>query len=370
MDSCSIVTCCNSRSMVKPGYLVLQSGQVFGGQFGGHQPVMGEVVFNTSHSGYEEIMTDPSYYQQIVVMTSPMQGNYGSYPASWESERYQAQGFICLELQNSIRDHAFLEQLKKQNKGIMTELDTRALTHTLREQGTTWGVMLSALDSKEAVLAAQEYFKKIPNIDKDWVYAVSTKQISMLPGGNPTGPRVGLLDFGVKHNIIREVQKRASQVIIFPARTSELIIQAHQLQALVLSNGPGNPEDVQVAPQTIKSLIGKLPIMAICMGHQLLARALGGQTYKLKFGHRGSNHPIKDEVLKCIYMASHNHGYAVEAKSLPLTVKVSMHNLNDQTVAGFMSISDKLLSVQYHPESCPGPTDSRELFDYFFKELI
>lgn len=354
---------------MKAGYLVLQSGQIFNGQFWGEQPVLGEVVFNTSHSGYEEIMTDPSYHQQIVVMTSPMQGNYGSDPTTWESNCYQAQGFICLELQMSMRDQAFAQQLKEQKKGVMTEIDTRALTHTLREQGTTWGVMLNALDQKQASQLAQKYFEQIKKIDPDWVYAVSAKQISMLPGEKPSGPRVGVLDFGVKKNIIREVQKRSSQVVVFPSRTSDMTIQAHQLDALVLSNGPGNPEDVQVAPITIKALIGKLPIMAICMGHQLLARALGGQTYKLKFGHRGGNHPIKDEVLNRIYMASHNHGYAVEAASLPSQINISMYNLNDQTVAGFTSVADKLLSVQYHPESCPGPTESYELFDYFFKEL-
>lgn len=351
------------------GYLVLQSGQVFNGQYYGDQPVLGEVVFNTSHSGYEEIMTDPSYYQQIIVMTSPMQGNYGSDSLLWESSGYQAQGFICLELQRSVRDQAFAEQLRQQQKGLMTELDTRALTHTLREQGTTWGVMLKANEKVQAKQLAQKYFEQIKKIDPDWVYAVSTKQISMLAGDCVSGPRVGILDFGVKKNIIREVQKRSSQVVLFPARTSELIIQAHQLDALILSNGPGNPEDVQVAPATIRALLGKLPLMAICMGHQLLARALGGQTYKLKFGHRGGNHPIKDDLLNRIYMASHNHGYAVEEASLPSHIKVSMYNLNDQTVAGFVSQKDKLLSVQYHPESCPGPTESHELFDYFFKEF-
>lgn len=352
------------------GYLVLENGECFQGQQPFESDCWGEVVFNTTHSGYEEVVTDPSYYQQIVVMTAPMQGNYGVTANVWESSKLQAKGFVCLRLQQTQRDQEFLSHLHEQGLGVMTGVNTRALTLRLRDQGTTWGALVKAPSPEVAIEKSKELLKERQSLDPDWVHAVSRSEIDVLKGEKKNGLRVGVLDFGVKQNILRETLKHCESVVVFPARTPAGVIEGHRVKALVLTNGPGNPEDVQVAPQTISHFIGKLPIFGICMGHQLLARSLGAKTYRLKFGHRGANHPIKDELLNRIYVASHNHGYAVDPKSLPSEVKVTQTNLNDGTVAGIHWAEKKLLSVQYHPESCPGPVEARQLFNYFFEEML
>jgi len=354
---------------LKSGYLVLEDGFIVSGNFLGENEVLGEVVFNTSASGYEEVVTDPSYYNQIVVFTSPMIGNYGVDLSHWESSCYQARGVVCLEMQNSNRDNFFLTQLKNQGLGVLAKVDTRKLTLHLRDRGTLWGALVQAQSQSEAKAKAVEMIESKDKLPKDWVYQVTRKTIEVLNGAKPEGPRIGVLDFGVKNNILRLVQAQSSSVIVFPSRTSASVIEAHNLDGLVLSNGPGDPMDVQESHQIIANFIGQKPILAICMGHQLLARALGAKTYRLKFGHRGVNHPIQDHLLDRIYVASHNHGYAVDEKTLPPEARVTMKNLNDNTVAGFVLINKKVISVQYHPESCPGPFEARALFDYFFKEI-
>ena len=352
------------------GFLVFEDGTCFAGQMPVAQDVWGEVVFNTSHGGYEEILTDPSYYRQIVVLTAPMQGNYGSQPENWESNCYQAQGLVCLELQKSMRDSQVLKQCQEQGRAILTEVDTRAITLKIREAGAPWGALVAADTPEQAQQKMKELLQQREVLPKDWVYQVSRKQIEMLPGFHPQGPKVGILDFGVKNNIVREVQKRSSQVVVFPARTQSLVLEAHQLQALVLSNGPGNPEDVEAVVENLRGWLGRWPIFAICMGHQLLARALGAQTFRLKFGHRGGNHPIQDLLLNQIYMAAHNHGYAVDPDTLPEGVRPIMYNLNDRTLAGFQDVNRRFLSVQFHPEGAPGPAEPNVLFDYFFKQVV
>lgn len=352
------------------GFLVLEDGFCIPGNFIGARETIGEVVFNTSPSGYEEIVSDPSYYNQIIVYTSPMIGNYGVKRDQWESVRYQARGVICLNLQNSPRDCEFLTELKKQGLAVLSDLDTRRLTLYLRDRGTVWGAIVQESDESRALAKAKVLLKDKVTLSRDWVFDVSRKNIEVLPGREPKGPRIGVLDFGVKSNILRLAQKESSSVVVFPARTPASVIEAHNLQGLILSNGPGDPNEVQESHIVIQDLIGKIPMLAICMGHQLLARALGASTYKLKFGHRGANHPIQDLVLNQIYVASHNHGYAVDEGSLPVEAQVRMKNLNDGTVAGFIMPEQKILSVQYHPESCPGPVEARGLFSYFFKEMI
>lgn len=350
-------------------FLVLESGEVFQGQWHGGQDRAGEVVFNTSHSGYEEIATDPSYFSQIVVMTAPMQGNYSNEDQVWESRKIWIEGFICLQVQESKRDRGWINTLVKNNVPVVSELDTRQLVLRLR-RGTPWGALVQSDSKEEAVAKANQLISQKKKIEKDWVWLTSRKEKETRTGENFVGPRIAVLDFGSKENILRELAHHSRELHIFPSRASENEILSCQPDAIMLTNGPGDPADVQTATQTVRQLIGKKPIFGICMGHQILALALGAKTYKLKFGHRGSNHPIRDELLKKIYVSSQNHGYAVDAETLPKDVLVTHRNLNDGTVAGFYSKEKKCLGIQYHPEACPGPHEARELFQYFITKVV
>lgn len=352
------------------GYLVLESGEIYTGEWQGGTDRAGEVVFNTSHSGYEEIATDPSYFSQIVVLTAPMQGNYGVEDDVWESRQLWIDGFICLEIQDSERDQAWKRRLTDNGIPLLTEIDTRALALRLRQGGTPWGALVQAQDQTAAIAKAQALIAQKKTLDKDWVYIASRKEPEVRRGDNMVGPRVAVLDFGSKENILRELQHRCSEIKIFNSRTSVQDILAYNPDGIMLTNGPGDPADVKVAIGTVRELLGVKPIFGICMGHQILGLALGAKTYKLKFGHRGSNHPIRDTVLNQIYVTSQNHGYAVEESTLPSDVKVTHVNLNDGTVAGFYSEKRKCLGIQYHPESCPGPHEASGLFSYFVERMI
>ncbi len=351
------------------GYLVLESGLAFKGHWLSGEEKAGEVVFNTSHSGYEEIATDPSYYNQIMVFTHTMQGNYGANDDVWESEGIHLSGVACLEMQNSELNNHWLEKLNKHKVPVISELDTRKIVLHLREQGTLWGACVQAKDEAEAVLKANGLIETTKSQDEDWVYQMSTKETYDVKGDSRNGPKVAVLDFGTKKNIIRELQERCSQIRVFNSRTPAQEVLDWRPNGIMLSNGPGDPSKVQVVAETVERLLGSLPIFGICMGHQILCQALGGSTYKLKFGHRGGNHPIKDEILNLIYMTSQNHGYAVRQESLPNGVNISHTNLNDQTVSGIACPSKKCFSVQFHPESHPGPRESVVLFDYFVEQL-
>ncbi len=355
------------------GYLVLENGEVYEGQFPASRekikPRIGEVVFNTSHSGYEEIATDPSYFNQIVVMTAPMMGNYGSNKNIWESKKFWIEGFVCLEIQNSVRENTWVSQLQAQQIPALTGIDTRKLVFSLREKGTTWGAILAADNEKDAREMAQELLKnKIK--EKDWVYLASRKSVEKIVGNKPSGPRLAVLDFGTKSNILRLCAERASELTVFPSRTDAAEILKGKFDALILTNGPGDPADVVKAPYTVKDLIGKIPIFGICMGHQILGIAAGAKTTKLKYGHRGSNHPIEDKLLRKIYVTSQNHGYVISKESLHAEMEVSHINLNDQSIAGVFNLKKKYLGVQFHPEACPGPRDSQGLFDYFMENFL
>lgn len=354
-------------------FLVLQDGDAFEGQSLPEQTPFpekaGEVVFNTSHSGYEEIATDPSYFSQIIVMTAPMMGNYGVDKNVWESNQLWIQGFVCVQMQNSKHENSWAKRLIENKVPVISEVDTRKLVLKLRSQGTPWGAVVQADSLETAKTKAFALIEKQKNIEMDWVYLASRKAIEDRKGLNPKGPRVAVLDFGAKENIIRELIARCSAVRIFPSRTSAVTIQDWNPDSLMLTNGPGDPAEVKIAPATIQHFVGKLPIFGICMGHQVLALALGAKTYKLKFGHRGANHPIKDEILNKIYMSSQNHGYAVEDKTLPSDVVITHRNLNDGTVAGFYSKKLNVLGIQYHPESHPGPHEATQLFDFFIKDM-
>lgn len=354
---------------MKQGYCVLETGEVYSGQWLGGQPRAGEVVFNTSHSGYEEIATDPSYFTQIVVMTAPMMGNYGVDRKFWESNRLWIQGFVCVQMQAGSRDQAWLERLREYKIPILSELDTRSLVLRLRQGGTPWGALVQASGEAEAFEIAKPLIHAEKQKDKDWVFAASTKSFQERVGENPKGPRIALMDFGCKENIIRELLPYVSEVGVFPSRTSFDKIKSWNPDRVMLSNGPGDPADVQAAVETVRQMIGWKPMMGICMGHQILCLALGAKTYKLKFGHRGSNHPVRDDLLNKIYVTSQNHGYAVDSGTLPSFVKVTQVNLNDQTVSGIMSAEKRIMGIQYHPESHPGPHEAQALFSYFVEQL-
>lgn len=351
------------------GFLILEDGQAFQGEWKGGEPKGGEVVFNTSHSGYEEMATDPSYFSQILVATATQQGNYGVDREFWESKDYHIRGFIALEVQETARDRSWMQALIDKGIPVVTGLDTRALVLHLRKNGTLWGACVPAETAEQAKEKASPVIEKAKSISKDWCALVTSDKPTDHSGKKKNGPKMALIDYGCKTNILREALQRASIVRVFPCGTAADEIMAWSPQAVLLSNGPGDPDDVKNAPEVIGKLLGKVPVFGICMGHQLLAKALGAKVYRLRFGHRGSNHPIKDLRTGAIYMTSQNHGYAVDAQSLPPGVVVTHTNLNDNTVAGIACPSKNAASVQFHPESHPGPHEARDLFDSFVKDL-
>ena len=351
-------------------FLVLETGESYEGLWHGGENRAGEVVFNTSHSGYEEIATDPSYFSQIVVMTAPMQGNYSTDSRVWESQKIWIEGFICLQMQDSVRDRGWLDRLLENKVPAVSEIDTRNLVLRLRQGGTPWGALVQCENKEQALLQAQSLIAQKKKIDKDWVWLASRKEKEVRRGESFVGPRIAVLDLGAKENILRELLFHSRELHIFPSRATPAEILSCEPDAVMLTNGPGDPADVQVAIQTVQSLIGKKPIFGICMGHQILALALGAKTYKLKFGHRGSYHPIRDELIGKTYVSSQNHGYAVNSETLPKETRITHRNLNDGTVAGFFCAEKKYLGIQYHPEACPGPHEARELFQHFMTRVM
>jgi carbamoyl-phosphate synthase small subunit len=288
----------------------------------------------------------------------------------WESKKLWIEGFISLQIQDSVRDQQWIQRLNQNQIPLLTEIDTRELVLRLRSGGTPWGALVQADTVETAKQLAATLIATKKNLEKDWVYLTSRKTNETRRGDFLGGPRVTVLDFGAKENILRELQKHCSELVILPCRATAAEVLATKCDFVMLTNGPGDPADVKVAPETIRALIGQKPVFGICMGHQVLALALGAKTYKLKFGHRGSNHPIKDDLLDQIYMTSQNHGYAVDAKTLPADAKVTQTNLNDGTVAGIYSEKHKYLGIQYHPEACPGPHEGANLFKFFIEKVL
>lgn len=356
------------------GYLILENGQTWSGQWHGNEQkqAIGEVVFNTSMLGYQEILTDPSYYQQIVVMTAPEQGNYGVAEAEMESERIWAQGFVCVNMNSAIQEGRgqLSSELNQYHVPALSQINTRQLTLHLREKGTPWGALVSEPDFLK--LGQEKILKLIADhknsIDSDWVYHVSQAAKSVHQGKGNKG-RVALLDYGYKKSILNQLLERFQEVAVYNSRTPATEILKWAPNGIVLSNGPGDPGEVQKAVGEIKSLLGKVPLFGICMGHQLLALAMGAKTYKLKFGHRGGNHPVQNFETGEIYMTSQNHGYAVSS-DLPADVVQSQINLYDKTLEGIESKKWKAWGVQYHPEAGPGPHDSRVLFNHFSSKIL
>jgi carbamoyl-phosphate synthase small subunit len=356
------------------GVLALEDGSIYEGlAFGGSGETTGEVVFNTSMTGYQEILTDPSYAGQIVVMTYPHIGNYGVNAQDYESDRPYLRGFVVRELSqiysNWRAQGGLANFLKRYNIIGLQGVDTRALTKRIRTQGAMRAVISTINFNKEELVAKA---KSTPGlVGVDLVSQVTTNKADVFSGNRVPRKKNGqlykvvALDFGIKANILKALAALGCRVHIVPAKTSYRDILAYDPDGVFLSNGPGDPAAVTYAIETVKKLIGKKPIFGICLGHQLLALALGGKTYKLKFGHHGANHPVKNLDNQKVEITAQNHGFAVDLDSLGAKVKLTHLNLNDQTVEGFKCLNYPAFAVQYHPEAGPGPHDSLYLFQEF-----
>lgn len=350
-------------------YLVLEDGSVYEGEnVGAFREAVSEIVFNTSMTGYLEVMTDPSYAGQAVVMTYPLIGNYGICYDDMESYRPWIDGLIVRELSevasNFRNEDSIQNFLIKNNIPCICGIDTRDLTKKLREHGTMNGFI--TVDSSFVVEKILQRIKEYSV--KGVVKRTSTKEIYSFPG---EGKRVVLIDFGAKKNIARQLQKRDCEVIVVPCDTKAKEILKLKPDGIMLSNGPGDPKENADIIEEIKKLYDTdIPIFAICLGHQLMALATGANTYKLRYGHRGGNHPVKDLETGRTYISSQNHGYAVDESTLDKNICVpAFVNVNDGTNEGLRYINKKIFTVQYHPEACPGPCDSSYLFDKFIKMM-
>ena len=353
----------------KPAILILEDGRHFDGfSLGKEGETSGEVCFNTGMSGYQEIITDPSYSGQIVAMTYPHIGNYGTNQHDVESSKIQVSGFIIKEetlIPSNFRSNESLRNYLKE-VGIVgiQGIDTRALTIHLRNKGMMNGI-ISTIDFDKTSLMKK--LNKVPQMSGlDLVKNVSTnKKYFYKSKQNSKNNKIVAIDFGIKTNILRLLNHYEFEIEVVPANTDAEEILNLNPDGIFLSNGPGDPSAVSYGISTIKKLIGKKPIFGICLGHQLLALALGAKTYKLKFGHHGINHPVKNLNKNTIEITSQNHGFAVDPDSLPNDTEITHINLNDNTLEGFKSDSNRAFCVQYHPESGPGPHDSRYLFKKF-----
>ena len=367
--------------------VALADGALFYGKaLGARGEAAGEVVFNTSMTGYQEIITDPSYAGQIVTMTYPEQGNYGVNPHDRESRRVFATGMIIRSLSPVVSNYRGTQDLESflADKGVVgiTEVDTRALVRHIRSVGAQPGCILSPAPSEEE---ARQRAKEAPTlVGQDLVAGVTTPEpyrwdepLQPLHTGdaapNQSGPspryRVVAYDFGVKNNILRHLVQRGCDVTVVSAYASAEEVMAYEPEGVFLSNGPGDPDAVRGVKDEVRKLVGKLPIFGICLGHQILGLAVGAETYKLKFGHRGGNHPVQHLRTKKVEITAQNHGFAIDWQSIPEGSEVTHVNLNDQTVAGLADESRLFYSVQYHPEASPGPHDAHYLFEPFVRMM-
>ncbi len=358
------------------GMLVLEDGQTFSGESLGHTGwTAGEVVFNTSMTGYQEVITDPSYRRQIVAMTYPLIGNYGVNNQDSESERAQVAGFVMREYchtPSNWRSSGSLHDYLRENKIVaLTGVDTRSLTRHIRTRGAMRAVIAAGDFTEQDML---EQARRFPGLaGSNLVDEVScTSPFTWTPDKSDPCPRfkVAAYDFGTKHNIFRLLSAAGCALRVFPSTTPAQDILAENPDGIFLSNGPGDPAAVPHIVAELKKLIGRKPIFGICFGHQLLGTAMGGVTYKLKFGHRGGNQPVKDLRTGRVLITAQNHGFCVDAGSLdPAVVKITHINLNDRTVEGLMHATLPVFCVQYHPEAAPGPHEAREHFLEFIKAM-
>jgi carbamoyl-phosphate synthase small subunit len=358
---------------MKKAILYLEDGTEFRGQsLAITGETAGEVVFNTAMTGYQEILTDPSYAGQIVVMTYPLIGNYGVNDEDVESDKVHVKGFVvkefCRRHSNYRATMSLIDYLDKNKILAIEGIDTRALTRHLRLHGAMKAIM-STEDFDPKVLEAK--LKAVPSmVGADWVKEVTTPKTYVWPAEGETRFKVAALDCGIKFNILRLLAKLHCEIHVFPANSSLEEIMKIQPDGLFLSNGPGDPAAVPYVIETTRKSFGQVPVFGICLGNQILGLALGGKTYKLKFGHHGANHPVRDSVHQRIGITSQNHGFCVDIKSLnPDEVEVIHTNLNDNTIEGLRHKKFPLCSIQYHPEAAPGPTDAQYLFNDFIKMM-
>ena len=346
-------------------FLILEDGHVFQGtSIGSTKEVISEIVFNTSMTGYLEVMTDPSYAGQAVCMTYPLIGNYGICYEDQESSRPWVDGFIVRELSripsNFRCEDTIQHFLEKNNIPGIAGIDTRALTKILREKGTMNGMITVNEDyNLDEIIPRLKAYTTGKVVEK-----VTCKEKYVLEGD---GPKVALMDFGAKRNIAKSLNERGCQVTVYPALTTAEEILADKPDGIMLSNGPGDPKECTSIIAELKKLYDSdTPIFAICLGHQLMALATGADTHKMKYGHRGGNHPVKDLQTGRVYISSQNHGYVVDTDKLDATVAVpAFINVNDKTNEGLSYVGKNIFTVQFHPEACPGPQDSSYLFDRF-----
>ena len=367
--------------------LALEDGRTFCGRaFGDSGTTAGEVCFNTSMTGYQEIITDPSYRGQIVTMTYPLQGNYGINAADAESASPHVRGFVIgelCEIPSSWRSEQSLSEYFTEHKIIgIEDIDTRALTKHLRSQGAMRAVISTELSAEEAIQAAKDspsmvgmdYVEEVSTAeDYHWdgesrlwtIPSVTTNQETNYIDLPEAKYRIVAYDFGVKYNILRSLRQSGFEVEVVNSRTPASDVLAKNPDGIFLSNGPGDPAALTYIHDEVKQLIGRKPIFGICLGHQILTHCFGGKTFKLKFGHRGGNHPVKDLRTGQIAITAQNHGFATDDDSLPDYTEVTHINLNDQTVEGVRSTKDPVFSVQHHPEAAPGPNDAKNFFGEF-----
>lgn len=372
---------------MNPAVLALEDGTVFeGSSFGAPVERTGEVVFNTAITGYQEVFTDPSYSGQIVVLTYPQIGNYGSNEGDNESAKPHIEGLVVREFSplssNWRADETAQQFLTNSGVPVISEIDTRRLVRHLRSRGVMRGVLWAGPTSRPDSQTLVERARNAPSMaGLDLATRVSTAQsydwnhgIIRASPSDREGAAAGIrhhvvaYDFGIKRNILRRLVHSGCRVTVVPAGTTAEDVLDLKPDGVFLSNGPGDPEPLDYQAQQIRKLVGKTPIFGICLGHQILGLALGGKTYKLKFGHRGANHPVLNQITNKVEITSHNHGFAVDADSLNLNeLEITHMNLNDETLEGFRHRSHPVFCVQYHPEAAPGPHDSHYLFDDFVK---